>query len=127
MGSDVTAEQETTGLQGARVAKIKDLRYMLLGLPEGEARLWAKAKMGEPPTIGSTYPNATRAFFGGRVNVEYIEGSAEAWPYLLPQLDAICELGRTLASQRENGLTIIRDWLAPVSLTVVSQLESGTI
>ncbi len=127
VGTDVTEEQQVMGLTGTAVATINGLRYALAGRPEKEQGFWAKLHYGERPLIGTTYPNATRAFFGALVEITYTPGSTEALPYLRPEVEAICELVQTGDSLRENGLTIFRDNIAPVKLMLVQQNDSGTI
>jgi len=127
VGADVTEEQEVLGLIGEAVATLDRLRYVLAGRPETEQRFWTKLKYGEPPLVGTTYPNATRAFFNGFVHIAYTPGSTEALPYLKPEIDAICELVQSGDSLRENNLKIFKDNIAPVKLMLVRQAESATI
>jgi len=126
VGSDVTAEQEVMGLTGEAVASIDGLRYVFAGRPETEQRFWTKLTYGEPPIVGTTYPNATKAFLSGLVEIVYTPGSTEALPYLKPGIDAICELVKTGDSLRWNRLRVF-DNLAGVRLMLVRQIESGTI
>lgn len=127
VGADVTEEQEVLGLRGESVAAIDGLRYVLAGRPETEQRFWTKLEYGELPVIGTTYPNATRMFFRGRVQIAYTPGSTEILPYRKPEIDAICELVQTGESLRQNGLKVFKDNIAPVNLMLVRQIESGTI
>lgn len=127
VGADVTAEQEVMGLRGEAVACITGLRYALAGRPETAERFWTKLRDFGRPLVGTTYPNATRAFFGGLVEITYTPGSTEVLPYLRPEVDAICELVRTGDSLTQNGLTIFQDNLAPVKLMLVRPSESDTI
>lgn len=115
------------GLIGEAIASIDGLRYVLAGRRETEDRFWTKMKFSEPPLIGTTYPNATRAFFNGRVQLMYTPGSTEVLPYLRPEVDAICELVQSGDSLRENNLKIFKDDIAPVKLMLVRQAESATI
>jgi ATP phosphoribosyltransferase len=127
VGADVTAEQEVMGLTGEAVASIDGLRYALAGRPETEQRFWTKLKYGEPPIVGTTYPNVVRTFFRGRVEVLYTPGSAEVLPYLRPEVDAIGELVRTGGSLRANGLKVFMDNIASVALMLVRPIEFDTI
>lgn len=127
MGSDVTAEQDVFGLTGEAVTTINGLRYAWAGLRQTEERFWTKLKYGELPLVGTSYPNATRSLFRGRVQIAYTPGSTEVLPYLQPEVDAICELVRTGDSLRQNGLTIYRDNLSPVKLMLVHTIGSATI
>lgn len=127
VGADVTEEQEVMGLTGEAVASINGLRYVLAGRPETRERFWTKLKYGELPLIGTTYPNATRMFFRGRVQIAYTPGSTEVLPYRKPEIDAICELVQSGESLRQNGLVIFKDDIAPVNLMLVRPSESGTI
>lgn len=127
VGADVTEEQQVLGLTGKAVATIAGLRYAWAGRPEIEKRFWTKLKYGDRPLVGTSYPNATRIFFRGQVDISYTPGSAEALPYRKPEIDAICELVQTGNSLRQNGLTIFSDNIAPVSLMLVRAIESDTI
>ncbi|MCB1135667.1 MAG: ATP phosphoribosyltransferase [Chlamydiia bacterium] len=60
-------------------------------------------------TIGTPFPNITRAYFDQlkvRVNVQPILGASEGMPYL-GLVDAIVDVVETGTSARENGLKVV--------------------
>lgn len=127
MGSNVCAEQDLSDLNGEAVTAVNGLRYAIAGRAATRQRLRYKLLEGLPPVIGTSYPNATRAFFDGNVVVKFVKGSTEVLPYLLPEVDGICDLVETGNSLRENGLEMFMDNVAPVNLILLRQPESVTI
>lgn len=62
-------------------------------------------------TVGTPFPNITRAYFDRlqvRVNIQPVRGASEGMPYL-GLVDAIVDVVETGESARENGLKIITD------------------
>lgn len=132
MGSDTYAElnlPQQNGLTFAEVAAT-GLRFALAAPRDQAANVAGKLQSQETIRIVTSNPRTARQAVGAlggsalRI-VQVVGGSVEVAPHLLAGVDAIFDIVDSGQTLRENGLEIVADNLAAVSIGAVWRKEEG--
>ena len=127
VGSDVTSEIDAQGLQTKAICVVSGLRYALLAKPDSADATRRKFVTGEPLVIGTSYPIMAAELLGEATIIGKLRhGSIEGLPWRFPWLDAIFELVRSGDSAVANGLSVVADDLATVSLMKISAFPANS-
>lgn len=128
-------EEERAGFAFLEVTDI-DGRFALLTTEEKVEPLANKLGQAESVQIATTYPQGARVAVGGlmarfpgaepRVNTLDIDGSIEAAPTIFPEVDGVYDIVETGRTAEENGVVIVRDNLAGVTLGAIARIEQAT-
>jgi ATP phosphoribosyltransferase len=128
-------EEERTGFAFLGITDI-DGRFALLTTKEKIGTLESKLERAEPVQIATTYPQGARVAVGGlmlripganlRVDTLDIDGSIEAAPSTFPEVDGIYDIVETGRTAEENGVLVVRDNLAGVTLGAIAKIEQAT-
>jgi len=135
VGTDVWNELPSDRKQMFPFLKIADLpvRLAFLTTEEKAGPFRRKLARAEPLLIATTYPVGAKVAINGLgqqvagrcVPVETfdINGSIEGAPATFPQVDAVYDIVESGRTAEENGLEIVYDDLAPVTLGAVALKE----
>lgn len=132
VGTDVWNELPSDRKRMFPFLKVADLpvRLALLTTEEKAELFRRKLARAEPLLIATTYPSGARVALNGLaqqvagrcipLDTFDINGSIEGAPTIFPQVDAVYDIVESGRTAEENGLEIVYDDLAPVTLGAVA-------